>query len=459
MITYTLFRNNNAAQPTSSEAAGTTSGKNQSIHRVVIVGGGFGGLSAARSLSGESVHVTLIDRRNFHLFQPLLYQVAPGQLSPADIASPLRAVVARQKNVSVLENEVVDILPDEQRVVLREGESVPYDTLVIAAGSTSQYFGRNDWEIHAPGLKSIEDATAIRSQILSTFEQAERTNNPETLDSLLTFVIVGGGPTGVELAGAIGELTQHTLKDEYRSIHTPNAKILLVEGTDRILSTYPQSLSAAARKALSRLGVTVLTNTLVSEIEPERVTLRQEERTWCLPAHTVLWAAGVQASPLGAVVARRTGVNLDRSGRVRVEPDCSLAGYPNILVIGDMACFDQKDGDPLPEVAPVALQQGLYVADLIRRRLRGKRTRPFHYRDRGSLAVIGRAAAVANIWGLRFSGPLAWLLWLFVHVMQLVEFENRLLVFIQWLFSYVTGKRSAGLITRLVTRERALERH
>lgn len=416
-------------------------------HRVVVVGGGFGGLRAVRSLERAPVQITLIDRRNFHLFQPLLYQVATGQLSPADIASPLRAVVGRQRNVTVLEGEVIDILPQEQRLLLGDGESVPYDTLVLSAGSTAHFFGRDDWAAHAKGLKSIEDATAMRNQILSMFEQAERATSLKQRHSLMTFVIVGGGPTGVELAGAIAELTQQTFRDEYRAIRPTDASILLIEGTDRVLPSYPVSLSEAARARLERLGVTVLTNTLIAELHPRSATLRQGDHVWDVSSHTVLWAAGVKASPLGNVVARRTGAKLARGGRLSVQPDCSLPGHSNIFVVGDMAHFAHGRDAPLPGVAPVALQQGAYAARLIRRRLQNKTSAPFRYRDWGSLAVIGRAAAVAKLGPLSFAGFFAWLLWLLVHIQQLIEFENRLLVFTQWLFSYLTGKRSARLIT------------
>ena len=460
ITTWPFLRNTvNTEINRNSKTRRTRDVTSRSTHRVVVVGGGFGGLSTVRSLRNDPLEITLIDRRNFHLFQPLLYQVATGQLSPADIASPLRALVARQKNARVLEGEVVDIIPDEQRLVLGDGASVAYDTLIMAGGSTSHYFGRNDWAAHAPSLKTIEDATAIRSQILGVFEQAERTMSSSAREALLTFVIVGGGPTGVELAGAIAELIQHTLKDEYRSIHPPDAKVMLIEGTDQILSTYPLSLSETASKDLRRLGVSVLTNTLVSDMDHQGVTLRQGDRSWHVRAKTVLWAAGVQASPLSTVLAQRTGTQLDHTGRVVVQANCAVPDYPNILVIGDMAHVADAGTGPLPGVAPVAMQQGVYAADLIRRRLRGKQARPFRYRDWGSLAVIGRAAAVANVKGVRFSGTLAWLLWLFVHIMQLVDYENRLLVFVQWLFSYLTGKRSARLITGLPKREQALESH
>jgi NADH dehydrogenase len=442
-----LLRTILASETGLAETVSSPVGSHAARDRVVVVGGGFGGLAAVRALQGVPVDVTLIDRRNFHLFQPLLYQVATGQLSPADIASSLRAVVGRQSNVSVLEGEVVDILPDEQRIVLRDGEVVLYDTLIFAVGSTLHYFGRDEWAARAPGLKTVEDATAMRSRILAALERAERTTSPELRRALLTFVIVGGGPTGVELAGAIAELTRHTLRDEYRSIDPAEAEILLLEGTERILPSYPPSLSEKAASSLARLGVTVLTSTLVDDIQQHTVELNDGERCRCVPAGNVMWAAGVKASPLNATVAKRTGVALDRSGRLVVASDCSLPDHPNIFAIGDMASLTVDDR-PLPGVAPVAMQQGTFVAKLIRRRLAGRTPRPFRYRDWGSLAVIGRAAAVANVRGFRFSGLFAWLLWLFVHILQLVEFENRIQVLSRWFFSYVAGKRSARLITQ-----------
>lgn len=415
-------------------------------HHVVIVGGGFAGLYAAQSLRRAPVRVTLIDRRNFHLFQPLLYQVATGGLSPADIASPLRSVLRRQRNARVLQAEVTGFDTAGRRVLLGR-ESIPYDTLIVATGVSHHYFGRPDWEPLAPGLKSIEDATAIRRRVFAAFEQAEREPDPARRQEWLTFVVVGGGPTGVELAGAIGELAHHTLPRDFRLIDTRRTRIHLLEAGERILPAYDERLSRAAADSALRLGVTVRTGAAVTEISPDGVTVGDGPRAETIAARTVVWAAGVQASPLGAALAAATGAELDRQGRVMVGPDLALPGHPEILVLGDLAHARQPDGRPLPGVAPVAMQQGAYAARLIQNRLRGRVISPFRYRDRGSMAVIGRSAAVAEIGGLRIRGFAAWLTWLFVHLIHLVEFENRLLVLVQWGWNYVTRNRSARLIT------------
>ena len=416
------------------------------MSHVVIIGGGFGGLYAARTLKDAPVQVTLIDRRNFHLFQPLLYQVATGWLSPADIASPLRAILKRQRNVQVLLAEATDIDVPNRRVILKDGE-VNYDTLIVATGARHHYFGNTQWEQFAPGLKTIEDATEIRRRILFAFEAAERESDPEVVRSWLTFVIVGGGPTGVELAGTLGELTQDTLRHNFRHINPTESRILLVEGTDRILPAYPAELSAKATAALARLGVSVRTGATVTDVQSDAVILRSNEQSEQLATRTVIWAAGVQASPLGRLLATATGVELDRAGRVIVAPDLSVPGHPDIFVIGDLAHYRNQHGQPLPGVAPVAMQQGHYVAEVIRHRLRGQTLPLFQYHDRGSMAIVGRAEAVADVSGWRFSGLLAWLAWLFIHLIQLVEFENRFLVLIQWAWNYFTRNRSARLIT------------
>ena len=413
---------------------------------VVIIGGGFGGLYAARTLKGAPVQITLIDRRNFHLFQPLLYQVATGWLSPADIASPLRVVLKRQRNAQVLLAEATDIDVANRLVILKDGE-VSYDTLIVATGARYNYFGHPQWETLAPSLKTIEDATEIRRRILFAFEAAEREPDPEHVRSWLTFVLVGGGPTGVELAGTLGELAKDTLRQDFRHVNPAESRILLVEGADRILPTYPAELSAKATTALARLGVTVRTGATVTDVQSDAVIIRSNEQSEQLATHTVIWAAGVQASPLGRILATATGVELDRAGRVMVAPDLSIPNHPDIFVIGDLAHYRNQQGQPLPGVAPVAMQQGRYVAELIQRRLRGQTPPPFHYRDRGSMAIVGRAEAVADVRGRRFSGLLAWLAWLFIHLMNLVEFENRLLVVIQWAWNYFTRNRSARLIT------------
>jgi NADH dehydrogenase len=416
------------------------------LPHVVIVGGGFGGLYAARSLKRAAVQVTLIDRRNFHLFQPLLYQVAMGGLSPANIAAPLRAVLRRQANTHVLMGEAVDIDVAQRRVKLSD-EELNYDTLIVATGARHHYFEHPEWERRAPGLKTVEDATEIRRRVLLAFETAERETDPERRRALLTFVVVGGGPTGVELAGAIAELARHTLRRDFRSIDPASAKIVLLEGTDRVLPPYPPKLSVKAALALARLGVMVRTSAMVTDIHPEQVTVRAVGGTEVLPCHTVLWAVGVQASPLGAILARATGAALDRAGRISVQPDLSLPGHPEIFVIGDLANYTHQDGKPLPGVAPVAMQQGQYVARLIQARLKGHTMPPFHYRDYGNMATIGRNAAVADFGWLRISGYLAWLAWLFIHIIKLIEFENRILVLFQWAWNYVTRNRSARPIT------------
>ena len=415
-------------------------------HRVVIVGGGFGGLNAAQSLRRAPVEVTLIDRRNYHLFQPLLYQVATGGLSPANIATPLRTILERQANARVLLGEVCDFGLEAQRVILTDGE-VPYDSLIVAAGAGPFYFGHDAWQPLAPSLKCVEDATDIRRRVFLAFEAAERATDPARIEPWLTFVVVGGGPTGVELAGALAEIARHTLRHEFRSINTSDARILLLEGTERVLPAYPPELSAKAERQLNELGVAVRTRTMMTDINPERLTLKSGDRTEELSARTVIWAAGVKASPLGSALARAAGIETDRSGRVPVEPDLSVPGRADVFVIGDLAHFSHPDGDPLPGIAPVAMQQGRYVSRLIQQRLRGRSEPPFRYRDRGTMATIGRNRAVAEIrrWG--FSGYLAWLLWLFVHLFYIVEFQNRLLVAVQWAWNYFTWNRAARLIT------------
>lgn len=415
-------------------------------HRVVIVGGGFGGLHAARALGRAAVNVTIVDRRNFHLFQPLLYQVATGGLSPANIAAPIRSILRHQRNARVLLAEALEIDTTRRRLLLADGE-LGYDTLVLATGASHHYFGREEWEALAPGLKTVEDATEIRRRVLLAFERAERAASPQEMRALLTFVVVGAGPTGVELAGALAELARVTMRHDFRAIDPRQARIVLVEGLDRVLPGYEVTLSAAASHSLRELGVEVRTATRVTDLGPAHVGLVHDGTSERLEAHTVLWAAGVQASPLARAVAAATGAPLDRAGRVLTSPDCSVPGHPEIFAIGDMAAFTHQDGAPLPGVAQVAIQQGDYVARVVQARLRGKTLPPFRYRDLGSLATIGRHAAVADIIGLRFSGYLAWLAWLFVHLMALVEFQNRLLVFLQWAWSYVSYNRSARLVT------------
>jgi NADH dehydrogenase len=415
--------------------------------RVVIIGGGFGGLHAAKALRRASVDVTLVDRTNYHLFQPLLYQVATGALSPANIAAPLRAVVDRQKNTTVLQAKVVGFDLDGRQVLLDEGDALEFDTLIVAAGATHSYFGRDEWAKLAPGLKTIEDATRIRSDILLAFERAERTNDPAERQRLMTFVIVGGGPTGVELAGALSELSRHSLRHEFRRIESSDARIYLIDAGDRVLSNLDESLSANALEVLKRLGIIVRNGERVTAITPTDVTIQSERGSETLPTETVLWAAGVHASPLARMLGEASGADVDRAGRVAVTPMLHLPGRPDVFAIGDMASCVGEGGKPLPGVAPVAIQQGQHVARMIAARLNGKPDTPFKYRDYGSMATIGRSAAVAEMGRFRFTGYFAWLIWLFIHLMQLVTFQNRVLVLTQWAWNYVTRDRSARLIT------------
>ncbi|NDJ75959.1 MAG: NAD(P)/FAD-dependent oxidoreductase [Chloroflexi bacterium] len=414
--------------------------------RVVIIGGGFGGLYAAKRLKHAPVEVTLIDRRNHHLFQPLLYQVATGELSPADIASPLRRLLKTQRNARVLLAEVTGFDVANQQVILRNG-TVPYDTLIVAAGAGNHYFGNDHWQQWAPSLKTVEDATEIRRRIIAAFEAAEVASDPDTIRSWLTFVIVGGGPTGVEIAGSLAEIARETLKNEFRSINPSDARILLVQSRDRILPTYPPGLSEKAAQTLAKRGVEIVTGTRVSEVGPQDVTLSYGDEVEMVPARTVLWTAGVKASPLGQALADATGVSLDRGGRVEIEPDLTVSGHPEIFVIGDLASFAHQDGKPLPGVAQVAIQQGQHVAESIKTRERGHRLPDFRYRDKGNIAVIGRGAAVAEVGRFRFAGWLAWQLWAYIHLTYQLEIENRLLVLVQWLWNFITRSRSALLIT------------
>jgi NADH:ubiquinone reductase (H+-translocating) len=418
----------------------------QSPHHVVIVGGGFGGLHAALSLGKAPVQVTLIDKRNFHLFQPLLYQVATGGLSPADISSPLRSILNKQQNTKVLMGEVRDVDPHQQKIFLNKGE-ITYDTLIVATGVSHHYFGNEQWAPTAPGLKTVEDALEMRRRIFMAFEAAEKETDVEKRRAWLTFVIVGGGPTGVELAGAIAELAYSTLKKDFRNIDTAEAQIVLVEGMDRVLPPYSPDLSAKAAISLENLGVKVQVKALVTNIEDNVVTIRQGDTIEKVEARTVLWAAGVKASVMGEILAKHTGVELDRVGRVIVEPDLSIKGYPQIFVLGDLANFTKPDGKTLAGVAPVATQEGKYVADLIVKRLVGQTSPDFEYLDAGSLSVIGRHSAVADFGAVKMSGFFAWLIWVFVHIYYLIEFDNKLVVFIQWTWSYFTRKRGARLIT------------
>ena len=438
-------------------------------HRVVIVGGGFGGLYAAKGLGGDArVQVTLVDRRNFHLFQPLLYQVATGALSPGEIAQPLRSILRRRRNTTVLLGEALRIDPIGRQIVLADGGAIDYDTLVVATGARFSYFGHDAWAPFAPGLKSIDDALEIRRRILIAFEAAEREADPVRRAEWMTFVVVGGGPTGVELAGAIGEIANDTLRRDFRAIRPQEAVILLVEALDRILPTYPMGASVSARRQLERLGVRVRTETRVVDVGERHVTLDPVASptdtgtrsgptadagatSETVPTRTVLWAAGVLATSFARTVAAATGAETDRAGRVRVAADLTVPGHPEVFVIGDAAVQPWREDRPVPGVAQGAIQPGAYVARTIRHRLDGRPTPPFHYRDRGDVAVIGRLAGVTNIPWLgpfgRASGFPAWLLWLGIHIVYLIGFANRLVVIVRWAWSFVTAGRGSRLIT------------
>ena len=418
-------------------------------HHVVIVGGGFAGLYAAKSLGKAPVRVTVVDKRNFHLFQPLLYQVATGSVSPADISSPLRGILNRQSNTKVLLDEVIDLDPKSKNIVLKGGV-LSYDSLIMATGVSHHYFGNDQWKDIAPGLKTVEDALEMRRRIFAAFEAAEQETDPVKRQAWLTFVIVGGGPTGVELAGAIAELANQTLKQDFRNIDTTTAKVLLIEGLDRVLPPFAPELSSDAQTALEDLGVTVLTKRMVTNIDETSVTIRNGDESEVIPARTALWAAGVKASRMGAVLSERTGAELDRSGRVTVEPDFSIKDNPDIFVVGDLACYLEAGAErPLPGVAPVAMQQGSYVAALIRDRIKGAATKPFSYSNKGSMAVIGQNKAVVDLNFIKFAGPLAWFVWIFAHIYYLIEFDNKLVVMIQWAWNYFTRNRGARIITGL----------
>lgn len=413
-------------------------------HRVVIIGGGFGGLYTAKSLGDTPVEVTLIDKRNFHLFQPLLYQVATGTLSPADVAAPLRSVLSKHKNVRVLMDEAVSIDTQNQQVRLKS-QIVDYDTLIVATGVSHHYFGNDQWQATAPGLKTIEDALDMRRRIFSAFEQAEKATDPALRQAWMTFVVVGAGPTGVELAGAIAELAYNVMKEDFYHINTTEAKVLLLEGLDRVLPPFKPELSAQAEASLTKLGVTVQTQARVTNITEDAVTLLRHDQTQVIPAKTILWAAGVKASALGAIISQETGAELDRVGRVMVNPDLSVPNYPNLFVVGDLA-HTAIDGQPLPGTAAVAMQQGDYMAEAVAQRLQGQAVGPFKYFDLGSMAVIGRHEAVVDMGFAKFSGFFAWLAWLVVHIYYLIEFDSKLVVSIQWIWNYFSRNRRSRII-------------
>jgi len=406
-------------------------------HRVVVVGGGFGGLWATRALANAPVNVILIDRENHHLFQPLLYQVATAGLSSPDIAAPLRHILRRQKNVEVRLASVTRVEPAARRVWLDDGNAVDYDTLLLASGATHTYFGHDEWAKNAPGLKTLDDALLLRRRLLLAFERAEVETDPARRDAWLSFAIVGGGPTGVELAGTLAEIARHTLKREFRHIDPSSAKVRLLEAGPRILSSFPESLSAKARKQLERLGVEVVTGSPVDSIDAEGYRLGDV----FVPARTVVWAAGVAASP----IAQSLGVTLDRSGRVPVLPDLTVPGHAEIFVAGDLATITQ-DGKLVPGIAPAAKQMGRHVAQTISARLAGRASTPFRYRDYGNLATIGRMAAVVDLHGLRLSGLLAWWFWLAAHVFFLIGFRNRIVVLLNWFMAYWSYQRAARII-------------
>ena len=417
-------------------------------HRVVIIGGGFAGLRAARALRSAPVDVTLIDRRNYHLFQPLLYQVATGSLSPGQIAAPIRSVLSRQKNTRVLMGDVVDIDPAGKRVVLADGAAFEYDSLIVAAGSQTSYYGHDVWQQWAPGMKSIEEATNIRHKILYAFEAAERLTDPAERQAWLRFVIVGAGATGVELAGAIAEIARQTLKNDFRSIRSQDAEIVLLDGAPRVLMSFPEDLAQKAAGSLARLGVRVKTGVMVKNIDHDGVTVESHGVTDRLESKTVIWAGGVTVPPLGRTLAHRTSAETDRGGRIKVTPELTIPSCPDIYVVGDLALASGPAGKPLPGLAQVAMQGGTYAAKAIVRKVEGtKPLPPFKYFDKGELAVIGRAAAVANIFGRHISGLLAWLIWAFIHLMYIVQFRSRLTVFIEWAIEDLTFNRGARLIT------------
>jgi NADH dehydrogenase len=425
-------------------------------HRVVVIGGGFGGLQAVMKLRRAPVDITLIDRRNFHLFQPLTYQVATGALSPGQIAYPLRAIFKRDRNVRVLMAEVTGFDLGARQVRLASVDDVPvpdaigYDSLIVAGGSHYSYFGHEEWSDVAHEVKSLESALAVRSQILAAFEAADAEPDPAKRAAWLTFVVVGAGPTGVEMAGQIGELARDTLRRDFRTIDTRNGRILLIEAADRVLTTFPPSLSGKAERSLRRLGVTSLLSSTVVGIDDDGVTIEDASgNRETIRSRTVVWAAGVTASPLAGMLSDLVGGERDRAGRITVEPDLTVPGHPEVFAFGDMVRVRDPDGvvTTLPGVAPAAMQQGRYVGKVIRARVAGRPSGPFRYHDKGNLATIGRAAAVADMRGIKLSGFVAWLIWLFVHLWYLVGFQNRLLVFIQWLWSFATHGRGARLIT------------
>lgn len=421
-------------------------------YHVVIIGGGFGGLYAARKLAYTDVKVTLVDKRNFHLFQPLLYQVATGELSPGDIASPFRTVFEKNNNINILNDELIDFDPERQVVFLKDVE-LKYDSLILATGLDKNYFNHTNWIEIAPGLKTVEDAIDIRSRVLKAFEEAEKETDVERRKELLTFVIIGGGATGVELSGALAEMAFRTFKNEFKNFNMSEVEILLIEGSNKILAGYSSDLSKKAEKKLQKRGVKILKSTLVKEIDPGKIFVESNRTSDIIKSRCIIWAAGIKGTPISNLIEYKTGASLDKIGRVNVNQDLTLTNFNNIYVIGDLAHFNVNDSEILPAIAPVAIQQGRYVAKHILARLNNKPILSFKYYDKGMLAVIGRNAAIAEFGKLKFSGFFAWLLWVFVHIAYLIEYDNKLIVLIQWAWNYFTDKRG----TRLITNNREID--
>ena len=412
-------------------------------HHVVIVGSGFGGLAAAReAVANKNIKITLIDKNNYHLFQPLLYQVATGSLSPADIAYPIRAVFQKHKQVTVYQDEVIDIDVAGKKVICNDMD-FNFDSLIIATGVTHNYFGNDNWQKHAPGLKTIEDGIRMRARIFAAFEEAEKTFDLEKRKALMRFIIIGSGPTCVELAGALGEIAHRTLKDDFRNMNPKEVEIILIEGFERILPPYTKGLSKKAAKALDKLGITICTNTKVTDIKHDHIQISSHGEVKQLYTQNIIWAAGMKATSLGAVIAKQTGAQLDRAGRVLTNRDLTVNQYNNIFVIGDLAVCKDEDGQPIPGIAPAAMQQGRFAMQKIMQ----AKDKTFRYFDKGTMAIIGRNQAVAKIWKLGFSGYFAWLIWVFIHIWYLVGYDNKLLIMLQWAWSYWTDKRGSRLIT------------
>lgn len=419
---------------------------NPSMPHLVVVGAGFAGLYAARKLGKSNYRITIVDKRNFHLFQPLLYQVATGTLDAADIATPIRSIVKKNRNTAVLQSTAMDVDP-KRKILIHEGGELAYDKLVVATGVKHQYFGNDHWSAEAPGLKTVEHALEIRRRILTALENAELEQDADKRACHMRFVVVGAGPTGVELAGTIAELCHHTLKGEFRNIDTADCEIYLIEGAAQVLPPYAKTLGDAAQKSLESLGVTVLKQSMVTNIEHACVTVKTGDNSQAINADTILWAAGVKASKFGQTLSKRTGVELDRAGKVKVSPDLSLEKFPDIFVAGDLACFEHQGDSALPGVAPVAKQQGAYLAKRLKNELSGKTTPAFNYKDQGSMAVIGVNHAVAEVFGLKFKGAKAWFLWALVHIFFLIETDKKILVFVRWISKYFLRKRGVRLIT------------